>query len=63
MCKFEDSRSMAYKTIVSALMRYERAAPAVIAARWVQAREMLLTLRRNEASELTRDVQTSTVFG
>jgi hypothetical protein len=54
---------MAYKTIVSALMRYERAAPAVIAARWVQAREMLLTLRRNEASELTRDVQTSTVFG
>jgi hypothetical protein len=63
MCKFEDSRSMAYKTIVSALMRYERAAPAVIAARWVQSKEMLLTLRRNEASELMRDGQTTAAFG
>jgi hypothetical protein len=63
MCKFEDSRPMAYKTIVSALMRYERAAPAVIAARWVQSKEMLLTLRRNEASELMRDGQTTAAFG
>jgi hypothetical protein len=54
MCKFDDGRCMAYKTIVSALMRYERAAPAVISARWVQAKEMLLTLRRNEASEMTK---------
>jgi hypothetical protein len=54
---------MAYKTIVSALMRYERAAPAVIAARWVQSKEMLLTLRRNEASELMRDGQTTAAFG
>jgi hypothetical protein len=54
---------MAYKTVVSALMRYERAAPAVISARWVQAKEMLLTLRRNEASELTKEGQTNAVFG
>lgn len=54
---------MAYKTVVSALMRYERAAPRVIAARWVQANEMLLTLRRNEASELTGGGRPSTVFG
>ena len=54
---------MAYKTIVSALMRYERAAPAVVAGRWTQEKEMLRTLRRNEANELTRDGQETAVFG
>lgn len=54
---------MAYKTVVSALLRYERAAPTVIAGRWVRAKEMLQTLRRNEASELMSDGQTSMVSG
>jgi hypothetical protein len=63
MCKFEDNRSMAYKTIVSALLRYEQAAPAVIATRWLQEKEMLSTLRRNEANELMRDSQTTAVCG
>lgn len=54
---------MGYKTIVAALMRYERAAPTVIAARWVQAKEMLSTLRRNEANELTGVGRASTIWG
>ena len=63
MCKFEDNRCMAYKTIASALLRYERAAPAVIAARWLQEKEMLSTLRRNEADELMRDSYTTAIYG
>jgi hypothetical protein len=54
---------MAYKTIVSALLRYERAAPAVIASRWLQEKEMLSTLRRNEANELMRDSYTTAIYG
>jgi hypothetical protein len=63
MCKFEGNRCMAYKTVVSALLRYERAAPAVIASRWLQEKEMLSTLRRNEANELMRDSYTTAIYG
>ena len=63
MRKFEDTRSMAYRTIVSALMRYERVAPAIIAGRWIQETEMLRTLWRNEAKELMKDDQETAVLG
>jgi len=53
MCRFESPQSTGYKVVVSALLRYEREAPAIIARRWTQAKVMLATLRRNEAFELT----------
>ncbi|MCJ1288691.1 hypothetical protein MMC34_000220 [Xylographa carneopallida] len=53
MCKFERNSS-AYRTVLAALIRYSREAPDLVAVRWVQAQEMLMSKRVIEASELTR---------
>ena len=52
MCKFESISSPGYTTIVSAMIRYSREAPGLIASRWKKTDEMLSTQRKNEASEL-----------
>jgi len=52
MCKFESTSASGYITVVSAVMRYAREAPAVIETRWKRSDEMLSTQRSNEASEL-----------
>ncbi|KAJ6178279.1 hypothetical protein N7519_008740 [Penicillium mononematosum] len=52
MTKFHQSDS-AYRTVISALMKYCYSAPAIIAYRWREAMETMIRLRRNEACELT----------
>lgn len=52
MCKFESPSSTGYKVVLSALIRYERAAPATIGSRWVRAKEMLEKQWVDEAAEL-----------
>jgi len=52
ICKFEDKSSAGYRTVIAALIRYAREAPATISFRWCKAREMLDTQRSNEATEL-----------
>jgi hypothetical protein len=51
MVKLHKTHS-AYKTVLSALERYCRAAPAVIARRWIEATESLRRERQSEAAEL-----------
>lgn len=52
MVKFHQSDS-AYRTVISALLKYCHSAPEIIAYRWNEAMESLVRMRRNEASELT----------
>ncbi len=52
MCCFESQSSPGYKLIVAALIRYSREAPPAISNRWVHGKEMLKTMRVNEAAEL-----------
>lgn len=52
MVKFIQS-SPHYRTVISALKKYCRSAPEIIAYRWKEAVESLMRLRRSEASELT----------
>lgn len=52
MVKFRQTDS-AYRTVISALMKYCHSAPEIIAYRWKEAMESLMRMRRNEASELT----------
>jgi hypothetical protein len=52
MIKFQQSDS-AYRTIISALIKYCNSAPAIITYRWKEAMESLMRMRRTEASELT----------
>ncbi|KAJ6095744.1 hypothetical protein N7486_006490 [Penicillium sp. IBT 16267x] len=52
MIKFQQSDS-AYRTIISALIKYCNSAPAIITYRWKEAIESLMRMRRTEASELT----------
>lgn len=52
MTKFRQSNS-AYRTVISALVKYCHSAPAIIAYRWKRAAESLARMRRSEASELT----------
>ena len=52
MIRFSDASSTSYRTIMEALVRYSRDAPAVISRRWQQATEALSRARSNEAIEL-----------
>ena len=52
MTKFHQSDS-AYRTVISALMKYCHSAPAIVAYRWKEAIESIMRMRRNEACELT----------
>lgn len=52
MCKFADESSSEYKTILEALIRYSRSAPASIAERWKNANKFIQTQRSIEAAEL-----------
>jgi hypothetical protein len=52
MTKFHQSDS-AYRTVISALLKYCHSAPAIVAYRWKEAMEFLMRMRRSEASELT----------
>ena len=52
MVQFSDVHSSSYRTVISALARYSRDAPMVIARRWQQAIEALARARSNEAFEL-----------
>ncbi|KAJ5583501.1 hypothetical protein N7535_002121 [Penicillium sp. DV-2018c] len=52
MVKFRQTDS-AYRTVISALMKYCHSAPEIIAYRWKEAMASLMRMRRNEASELT----------
>lgn len=52
MTKFHQSDS-AYRTVISALVKYCHSAPEIVAYRWKEATESLMRMRRNEASELT----------
>ena len=54
MCKFKSASASGYRTVVSAIRRYCKDAPATIQFRWEKADEMLSIERANEASELTR---------
>ena len=52
MYKFPDSSSQGYRTVAEALIRYSREAPAVVAKRVSEAREMLSWQRSIEVAEL-----------
>ncbi|CAG8908840.1 unnamed protein product [Penicillium egyptiacum] len=52
MTKFHQSDS-AYRTVISALMKYCYSAPAIVTYRWREAMELIMRMRRNEACELT----------
>lgn len=52
MIKFQQSDS-AYRTIISALIKYCKSAPVIVTYRWKEAMESLIRMRRTEASELT----------
>ena len=52
MIRFSDVCSSSYRTVIEALVRYSRDAPAVISRRWHQATEALARARSNEAFEL-----------
>jgi hypothetical protein len=52
MVKFSKSSSSSYRTVIAALARYSKDAPAVIARRWEVALEALARARSNEAFEL-----------
>lgn len=52
MTKFHQSDS-AYRTVISALMKYCYSAPAIVTYRWKEAMESMMRMRRNEACELT----------
>ncbi|MCJ1443755.1 MAG: hypothetical protein MMC23_004255 [Stictis urceolatum] len=54
MCKFGSRNAPGYRVVVSALMRYSRGAPEVIANRWVHSVERLKAQRQQEAEELLR---------
>lgn len=53
MVRFSDKYTSSYRTVVEALVRYCRHAPAIICRRWQQAAESLSRARSNEAFELT----------
>lgn len=52
MTKFHQSDS-AYRTVISALMKYCYSAPAIVTYRWKEAMGSMMRMRRNEACELT----------
>ena len=52
MIRFSDVHSSSYRTVIEALLRYSRDAPAIISRRWHQATEALARARSNEALEL-----------
>ena len=52
ICAFENKSSPGYRLVVAALIRYSRDATSITQVRWVKAKEMLASLRHNEAAEL-----------
>ena len=52
MAKFASPSSPGYRLIVSTLLRYSDDAPSTISRRWIEAKELLRSLRKNEAEEL-----------
>ena len=52
MAKFASASSPGYRLIVSTLLRYSDDAPSTISRRWIEAKELLRSLRKNEAEEL-----------
>jgi len=52
ICKFATRTSPGYRLVIATLMRYCDEAPRTISRRWIEAREILRSMRRNEAQEL-----------
>ena len=50
--RFSDASSTSHRTVMEALVRYSRDAPAIISRKWQQATEALSHARSNEAIEL-----------
>ena len=52
MCKFRSTQAPGYRTVIAALIRYNREAQDLIRRRWQESRKSLAAQRSNEASEL-----------
>lgn len=59
MCKFRDSTSAGFRTVISALLRYCKDAPSVIYDRRLRTGKKLEEMRQDEARELLRGLQRS----
>ncbi|KAH8422390.1 uncharacterized protein LDX57_000147 [Aspergillus melleus] len=52
MCKFATRTSPGYRLVVATLMRYSEEAPNKIGRRWVENKELVRSMRKNEAKEI-----------
>jgi hypothetical protein len=55
MCRFASRTAPGYRLVVSTLLRYSRDAPDIISKRWRDEREVIRSIRINEAKELYDD--------
>jgi len=63
MCRFQSNTDQGFRTVVGALSRYCKAAPSEIRVRYDRNAAVLDARRREEAMELVRAVQGSTLIG
>ncbi|RYP87830.1 hypothetical protein DL769_000422 [Monosporascus sp. CRB-8-3] len=56
MCRFATRASPGYNLVVATVLRYSREAPGTITRRWASEREILTSMRKQEAMELIKGV-------